>query len=58
MLEPLNPPVVGVAEEVAPTTGPKEPDVPAVFHIGQIMILEDVQLASGWPTNLNSGFVP
>ena len=45
-------------KKVAPTTGPKEPDVPAVFHIGQIMILEDVQLATGWLSNLISGFAP
>ena len=57
MLEPLNPPVVRVAESGC-SDHPKEPDAPVVFHVGQILVLEDVQLARGWPTNLNFGFVP
>ena len=47
MLEPLNPPAIRVAQAVALVAGLKEPDVPAGFHVGQMMILEDVQVASG-----------
>ena len=57
MLEAADPPVVGAADIDAPIAGLKEPDAPAVFHVGQIINLEDVQLASDWPTNLNPGFV-
>ena len=46
MPEPPNPPVVRVAESGC-SDHPKEPDAPVVFHVGQIVVLEDVQLANG-----------